>query len=495
MKNRTLTTPAQPHALLQPHAAPSAQRRALLELSLGLGTAALLQACGGGGGGDAPAPAPAPAPPPAPKFWSGAVPINGPTDRGGQNPQTTMDANGNAFVVWRQQDGVNDFNNSVWVNYYNASAGTWDTPAPLDTQANDVDPTTSIAMDAKGNAMVVWSQRGGSNGVQSYAKRYVAGSGWGGDVPLGGSVDMAASQPQVAMDTAGNAFAVWTQVDSSAADSPLRIWARRFDAVSGVWGSAAPIEASTKFSLRPILSVDASGAVTVVWTQSTLIGAGGEYSIWSNRFNGTAWGTAVPLLAQAGDAGDTSIATDGKGNALTTWTQVDGTQSTIWTRRYNNTSHTWGQALPVSKPGRVNSSRVVFDPAGNAMVVWAQQSGAIYEVSARLLDASTGVWGEVVTLGQTSRPVMGLQIAIDANGNAMAAWIYWDGKTQSVFYNRYSAGRWGSATPLEQDDTVISDTLGVRIAMNANGAAMAVWSQFTSPGGVGVSRIFANVYR
>lgn len=489
MTNRSSPTSARPHSPRS--AAPSPQRRALLELSLGLGTAALLQACGGGGGGgggDAPAPAP------TPKFWNGAVPINGPTDRFSQAPQTAIDARGNAFVVWTQIDGVNDFNHSVWVNYYNASTGMWDVPAQLDTQAQYISANPSIAMDGKGHAMVVWSQKSGGSGEKNYVKRYVPGSGWGGDVLLAGSDQVAALQPQMAMDAAGNTFVVWTQMDLSPPNSPWRIWAKRFDVASGVWGSAAPIEMGSKFSLSPRLSVEASGVVTVVWTQSTLLGADGVYSIWSNRFNGTSWGTAEPLVAQADNAGDTAIAMDGKGNALATWTQIDGTQQNIWAKRYNNTSHTWSMPVLVSKPGGYGA-KVAFDPAGNVLVAWVQPNGTIYEESARLMDASTGEWGAVASLGQTSQFAGTPQIAMDAIGNAMVVWIYWDGKTHSVFYNRYSAGRWGSATLLEQDDTLSSDTTGVRIAMNANGAALAVWHQFTSPGGVGISRIFANAYR
>lgn len=478
----------------------------LLGLALLLAAITALYACGGGGGGEAPAPAPAPAfptasaPVPAPMFWSGVVPINSLNDRFPQIQQvaTAMDASGNAFAIWIQRDEVGKLNQSIWVNRYSASTGAWSTSAPLDTQVDGGVIEPQIAMDAKGNAMAVWRQYlGTAPGI--YAKRYVAGSGWGDDVRIAGTELIAVSQPQVDLDAAGNAFAVWTQNQDKASRSGIRVWARHFDATSGAWGDAVPIESSGELigevSSTPQVSADASGTVVVVWTRLTLI-ENGVGSIWSNRFDGQAWGSAVPVETQAGDAGGPSIAMDGKGNALALWVQSDGTQYNIWANRYKSANHAWGEPVQVSSKGSAYSPQAAFDPAGNAMAVWAQKNAThLYEESARQMDAGTGAWGAVASLGQSVGFAQAPQIAMDASGNAIAVWVYWDGSHNSVFSNSTSAGSWGSATPLESEPDRYHGSSGVRIAMNASGAATVVWANFVPANGGGIGRIFANIHR
>jgi hypothetical protein len=424
------------------------------------------------------------------------VKINSLNDRfpGIQQVATAMDASGNAFAIWIQRDVVGELDQSIWVNRYSASTGEWGTPAPLDAQADGGVNEPQIAMDAKGNAMVVWRQYlGTAPGI--YAKRYVAGIGWGDDVHIGGSVQTRASQPQIAMDAAGNAFAVWDQNDDQPPVSGISIWARRFDAANAAWDDAVPIESTGEFSNAPQVRADASGTAVVVWTRLTLL-ENGVGSIWSNRFDGQAWGMAVPLDTTTGDAGGPSIAMDGQGNALALWVQADGTQYNIWANRYKSASQTWGEPVQVSSKGSAYYPQAAFDPAGNAMAVWAQKNGTnLFEESARQMDASTGAWGAVASLGQSTAFAEAPQIAMDASGNAIAVWVYWNGTHHSVFSNRTSAGSWGSATPLEAEPDLYRGSAGVRIAMNASGAAMVVWANFVPANGGGIGRIFANVHR
>lgn len=68
------------------------------------------------------------------------------------------------------------------------------------------------------------------------------------------------------------------------------------------------------------------------------------------------------------------------------------------------------------------------------------------------------------------------QVVMDATGNALAVWFQYDGARYNVWANRYTAGvGWGTAGLIETDDA--GSAYGPQIAMNANGDAVAVWYQ------------------
>jgi len=69
------------------------------------------------------------------------------------------------------------------------------------------------------------------------------------------------------------------------------------------------------------------------------------------------------------------------------------------------------------------------------------------------------------------------KIAIDANGNAVAVWSQYDGTRLNIWANRYVAGTgWGTAALIETDNA--GAAVLPRVAMDANGNAIAVWVQF-----------------
>ena len=69
-------------------------------------------------------------------------------------------------------------------------------------------------MDSSGNTVAVWEQDDGT-GSNIYSNRYIAGVGWGTAVLI--ETDNAGDSygQQVAVDSNGNAVAVWRQLDGT----------------------------------------------------------------------------------------------------------------------------------------------------------------------------------------------------------------------------------------------------------------------------------------
>ena len=85
-----------------------------------------------------------------------------------------------------------------------------------------------------------------------------------------------ASYPQVAVDSSGNAVAVWQQHDGTC----FNIWSNRYTAATGRWGTAELIETDAWDAYDPQVAVDSSGNAVAVWFQHD----GTRNNIWSNRY-------------------------------------------------------------------------------------------------------------------------------------------------------------------------------------------------------------------
>jgi hypothetical protein len=100
------------------------------------------------------------------------------------------------------------------------------------------------------------------------------------------------------------------------------------------WGSALLIETdNVGDAQRPKIAVDGTGNAIAVWYQSD----GTRDNIWANRFDAGsgAWGTAQVIETEDGNAQFPHIAVDGSGNALAVWQQSDGTRINIWANRFD----------------------------------------------------------------------------------------------------------------------------------------------------------------
>ena len=432
---------------------------------------ATLTACGGGGGGGAvtgSSVVPVPAPAQTAKAWGMATRVDTNNNIGDvSEPVIVLDADGNALAVWQQfLAGVYN----IWANRYTASTGLWGTPTLIETNTVDA-RKPQIAMDASGNALAVWSQVDGAN-RNVLANRYTASTGlWGTPTLIETNSAGDASEPQIAFDASGNALAVWQQPDGT----HFNIWANRYTASTGLWGTAALIEANTGDAQLPQVAIDASGNALAVWR----LFDGTVNNIWANRYTASTglWGTATLIETSSGNANLPRIAVDASGNALAVWYQFDGMRDNIWANRYTASTGLWGTAtlIETNNAGVANNPQIAIDSSGNALAVWDQFDGTRNNIWANRYSATTG-WG-TATLIETDNAGDALdpQIAFDTSGNALAVWQQSDGTRDNIWANRYTAGTgWGTAALIE---TSPGNAYRQRIALNASGNAIAVWQQ------------------
>ncbi len=272
------------------------------------------------------------------------------------------------------------YTSSLWTKHYTASTKTWDVTATaleLDNDKGHDGSAAQVVMDSSGNGVVVWQQFNGTV-TSVYATRYTVGAGWAmpGSISTG-SVGVAVN-PQIVMDGSGNAIAVWRQYDASAHYS---IWASRYVAATMAWGSPVLIESDDSGdAFDPQLAVNTAGDAWVAWHQHD----GTTYNIGSNRYAvGSGWSSATLIETNnVGDATHAQIAVNASGDAFAVWQQSEGTRTSVWSNRYNPSLQAWGMAalVEVDDSGDALVPEVNVDSTGNASAAWRQWDGAHWKV-------------------------------------------------------------------------------------------------------------------
>lgn len=376
--------------------------------------------------------------------------------------QIAIDNNGNALAVWQQSDGTR-FN--IWSNRYTVGSG-WGLAELIETDNSGHARRPQIAIDAAGNALAIWEQYDGTRN-NIWSNRYTAGSGWGTAELIESNNAGGAVKPQIAVNSAGDALAVWEQSDGTRNN----IWANRYDVVGG-WGTAELIETqNVGDAYNQQIAIDAAGNAMAVWRQWDGI----RFNLYTNRYTvADGWGTAELFV---GSAFIPRIAMDSIGNALIVWVQFDGALDSMWANRYTAASG-WGtpELIETLDAGAASHQQIAIDAAGNAMAVWRQIDGPLENILFNRYTTGSG-WGtaEVIDIDngeEASNP----DIAIDAAGNAIAVWTQYDGTRNNIWANRYTAGKaWGMAELIETQNLGYAST--PRIAMDATGNALVVWNQ------------------
>lgn len=129
---------------------------------------------------------------------------------------------------------------------------------------------------------------------------------------------------------------------------------------------------------------------------------------------------------------------------------------------------------------------VAMDARGNAIAVWYQQDGVMRNIWASRYERATG-WSAPFTIEQNAALADSPQVAMDADGNAIAVWIQMHVGAPSLWASRFTpAGGWEAPELLELMDG--SAAITPRIAMNAAGDAVVAWYQQEATTNVYVNR-------
>jgi hypothetical protein len=304
--------------------------------------------------------------------------------------------------VWRQYNG-SDYVVQAAVR---PAGGSWGKPVAL-SEAGEEASEPQVAVSPAGNAVVVWRRFNGSDYVVQAAVK-LASEPWSKPATLS-ETGQEASQARVAVDVAGEATAVWRRYNGSdhvieAAEEPA----------GEPWSKPATLSEAGQEAYEPQVAVDSAGNATAVWgyyeeyldsfVQVAVRPPGG---LWSN----------LAILSEAGqEVSEPQVAVDAAGNAATVWDAFDYGDCYCVQTAVKTAGEPWGGTDSLATGYH---PRVGIDAAGDAMDVWGEYSGPGDIVRAALKQAG-GSWGIAAKLSDDAEP--NTQVAMNAAGDATAVW-------------------------------------------------------------------------
>ena len=282
--------------------------------------------------------------------------------------------------------------------------------------------------------------------------------------------------PNIEMNKPGNATAAWVQSDGNF----NRIYANRFDVNEG-WGNEIAIDpAFAKGNYEPEIAMDDDGNAIAVWAIST----NNQYILYSNFYTRVAlsWTGAGPVVGGAfTNSLVPKVAMDPDGNAIAVWAEVVNGRPIVYSDQFIFDSFWTGPTVIQSSSDYAGSPQIAFDSFGNAVTIWALGDIVTLKssMSADYRAAGSG-WGQEIPISERTGYVSFPDLAVNADGEAIAVWWQVDGNTKSIYANHYTPGTgWGAAAPVKSNIIIfdILPTVGPRVAMDSAGNAVAVWQE------------------
>ena len=187
--------------------------------------------------------------------WGAAQDLSEPSTSNG-NAQVVLDSAGNALAVWERWNGVNQIVQSA----SRPTGGAWQAPNDLSADGQDAN-RPQLALDGAGNALAVWERFNGTHVIAQWASR-PAGSVWQAALNLS-APGQDAFDPKVALNEAGNALAVWQRWNgaSDVAQGTAR-------PAGGIWQSPQDLSATGQNAFGAQVGLSDAGNGLAVWVRS-----------------------------------------------------------------------------------------------------------------------------------------------------------------------------------------------------------------------------------
>lgn len=311
-------------------------------------------------------------------------------------PEIAVAPDGRSVIAWLFHDGTN-----LRVQARARSATGALSPIVTLSPAGENAITLKVVIAPDGDALVVWNASAGSTFRVKGRTRSAAGtlSGVITFSPLANS----ALEPDVAMDTEGDALVVWS--NSSNSDIQARSLSR-----TGVLSAIQKI-ADIGFSAR--VATDADGDSFIIWRFINLEG----------RSRSKAGALAAVQTISTASVSDQTVGMDSAGNAFVAWANGSGGSLKIELRK-RTVAGALSAVQTLSTPGQ-RAANVSLGVAANGEVVasWEREGSNTQDVQIQArARAVSGALGPIATLSTDNTEARDPAVGIDPDGDVLVVW-------------------------------------------------------------------------
>jgi hypothetical protein len=240
---------------------------------------------------------------------------------------------------------------------------------------------------------------------------------------------------------------------------------------SAGWSSASAVSPAGQTASSPAVVMRPDGSAVLAWAAQRSADTVIEASVWTAA---AGWGTpAVVGGTGMSFTGPVALGADGSGNVLAAWGQYNSATGAISVASATLIgAGSWSAPAIVATPAgtAIRQVSVAVNSAGAAVVGWIRKYNDLFgDVITR---PAGGSFGAPVTIATGPwRPALqqlhSLQVAIDANGRASAAWnnAYANATAQQA------NGTWAAATVFP-----MAYASNPALAVDATGTAQMLWA-------------------
>ncbi len=335
--------------------------------------------------------------------------------------------------------------NYITVGYYPQSRLNDDYGSALQT-----DPT--LALDTSGNAFAVWTdERGGTRDI--YFSRKLLNTNWSTNELVNRNTTDIQDWADLAIDANSTVHVIW---NDSYTDyyADLYVGTRP---LNGIWSASTRINDITCAGQHfGSIVIDSSGRASVAWMDWRAM----NYDIYfSQNSSDNSWSTSVKVNtdSSAADQYNPSLAVDQTGNLYIVWADERNGHSDIYFS-YRPVNGQWGANVKVNDDIGTTEQRLptlAIDEAGTVYVVWEDKRNGDSDIyfSQR---SSTGIWTQNQRLNDDAgvEHQFTPQIAVDESGNVQVVWQDYRLGNAHIFHTyRPSSGAWKANTRIDSAGT------------------------------------------
>src|ERR1700722_9231753 len=340
----------------------------------------------------------------------------------GETPQVSVDPQGDSLAAWARLD--------VFEVSSRAAGGTAWQPAVAVSGSKEEASFPQVALDSQGDGVAAWlSLEGGEYSIHVSTRAGLGGT-WLAPMPLEklGAMTVMEPRPDLAVDGRGDAVVVWQRASGGKVlvESASR-------AAGGTWQTPEMVS-ETAEGLHPAeVGIDGAGDATAVWEEK---GASVQID-GAQKPAGGKWQPGVALSKTGGNANEARVAVDAQGDAVALWERFGGEEELIEAAIKPVSSSTWRESVALTKPetskGEPAGQQVAIDSQGDVVASWSRTNANRDVIEAAVGRTATSTWqAPVAVSGLGANVEEAPDVAVDAQGSAVIVWERSDGTSEIV---------------------------------------------------------------
>jgi hypothetical protein len=189
--------------------------------------------------------------------WSKPTALSGPDANGSIAPQLALEGSNDVLAVWSRSTSNGSVIEAATMN---AAKMMWSQAAPPFALKHDA-LAPSLAVNKRGDGVIVWTSSDQA-GLSVMASCRQAGGAWTAPVAVSGTA-AGGLTPRVALDARGQAVIVWTQL----LGGNSRVHAAGGPAATCTWSAARVLSRAGGDALTPTVALDNNGDGAVAWAR------------------------------------------------------------------------------------------------------------------------------------------------------------------------------------------------------------------------------------